>query len=110
MYLLAMAETDLAVAGTDDRHLQGHVVYIGKSSHVEQRLERTHQAVGRYRANFNDKECKNLWFSVWHSEWSNSDYDSSRKAVALASIALYERALILAYVQKHGCLPALNNE
>lgn len=109
LYLLAVSESDLsATAGTADQYLQQHVIYIGKSTHVEQRLERTHQAVARYRTQFDDNKCKSLWFSVWHSGWSNMQHDISREAIALASIALYERALILDFVQKNGRLPVLN--
>ena len=101
LYLLSMAEPNVPPAATDpDRHLQDHVLYIGKSTQVEQRLERTHRAVAKYRAKFDDKLYTKLWFSTWHSGSNSMENDKSRKALNLASIAFYERAVILAYVRK----------
>lgn len=109
LYLLAAHETEIAPdESPEERHLNERVVYIGLSAHVEQRLERTHHAVAKYREDFADTKWTNLWFTVWHSDWNNREHDTSRKTVALASIALYERALLLAYAKKHGRLPALN--
>lgn len=109
LYLFATTETDLsAVENSKERHLEEHVVYIGMSTHVEQRLERTHHAIVKYREQFNDDKCNNLWFAIWHSDWTNREHNISRKTVALASIALYERALLLAYATKYGRFPACN--
>ncbi len=110
LYLLARSDAEAfpAELGTDERHLHSQVVYIGMSTHVEQRLERTHAGVRRYREHFEDSRCKNLWFSVWHSDISNWHLEKPAGVVARATIALYERALLLAYAKKHGRLPLLN--
>ena len=106
-----MAEPGSPPIATDPyKQLQAHVLYIGKSTQVEQRLERTHKAVAKYRVQFDDKHCEKLWFSTWHSDWTSMESDGRRKAVNLASMAYYERAVILAYVRKHGRLPVLNRE
>ena len=90
------------------RHLQPQVVYIGMSTHVERRLERNHAGVARYRKHFEDPKCKNLWVSIWHSDTTNWDLGKPAGVVGCATIALYERALLLAYALKHLRLPVLN--
>ena len=111
LYLLSTGELDSSPAETDpNRHLQAHVLYIGKSTQVEQRLERSHKAVANYRERFEDKQFSRLWFSTWHSGWNSGEHDASRKAINLASMAFYERAAILEYVRTHGRLPILNRE
>ena len=104
LYLLANSESaPIAEDYADEKYLHPQVIYIGESSHVDQRLERTHNAVRRYREANGDANCDKLWFSVWRSQWTNWD-----RALAGASLALYERALLLAYVKRHEKYPALN--
>lgn len=110
LYLLAVSDAEVLPAelGAGERHLQSQVVYIGMSTHVERRLERTHAGVRQYCEHFEDSNCKNLWFSVWHSDISNWHLKKPAGVVACATIALYERALLLTYAKKHGRLPVLN--
>lgn len=85
------------------------IVYVGMSTHVDRRLELAHKAVSRYREDSSDLNCANLWCARWYSDWSNSP-GSSDIVVQLATIAVYERALIHAYASKYGRLPKFNRE
>lgn len=106
LYLLAASD---ARPGSTDApsvaDLPEEVIYIGMSNFVERRVERYHTKVLEYRKSYADESCQKLWFSTWQSEWSN---DSPSGTVASASLAFCERALILAYADKHGHYPALN--
>ena len=96
LYLLAMSESELSTqASKGEQHLQEETVYIGMSTHVEQRLERTHLGVVRYRKLCGDSQRKNLWFSIWHSGASNWGLRQPSGVVACAKVAVYERALLL---------------
>ncbi len=108
LYVLAAADSTLVEQPAEERYLQASVLYIGMSTHVEQRLASTHKAVSTYRTEFNDQECSKLWFASWHSDWNNRELRKPHGAVALATIALYERFLLLSYARKHGRLPHLN--
>lgn len=108
LYLLAEAE---GIPGDDlapnSENLPEEVLYVGMSTHVDRRLERTHNAVTRF-ADSKGANMNNLWFAVWQSEWTNTNLKQSRGIIALATLAVYERALILAYARKFGRLPNLN--
>lgn len=109
LYLLAMSESDLSSqASKGESHLQEQVIYIGMSTHVDQRLERTHLGVRRYRKVYGDNQCLKLSFSTWHSEATNSNLQRPAGVVACSEVALYERVLLLAYARQHGRLPVLN--
>src|SRR5205807_6869406 len=110
LYLLAAADQDPNVGDTKKEYLKSEVVYIGMSTNVDQRLERTHKAVARYCRNYTDPGGQRLWFSLWQPGWTNRERSSARRAVRLASIALYERVLLLAFATEHGFLPVLNRE
>lgn len=84
-------------------------LYIGMSTNVHRRLEATHRAVQRYR-NQENAGTSNLWFTTWQSEWSNSKAKQSCGIIGKATLALYERALILSYARTYGRLPKLNRE
>lgn len=106
LYIFARFESQPdATAVSEAKYLQEEVIYIGMSSHVDQRLEKSHRAASRYRESFSDPQGKNLWFSVWSSPWTNGDRN---RVIAQASIACYERALILGYVHQHKQFPLLN--
>ncbi|KVC70607.1 hypothetical protein [Burkholderia ubonensis] len=45
IYMLATSDVDAESAIGADRYLDEAVIYIGMSAHVEQRLERSHEAV-----------------------------------------------------------------
>lgn len=106
--LAASAAKPTAIDLTKSTHLPSEVVYVGLSCQVEQRLERSHSAVRRYREQQADTGCNNLWYCHWRSDWSRHRGIREAAPLAYASIALYERALILAYVKQYGKLPALN--
>ena len=108
LYVLAAADLILVEQPAEERFLQTDVLYIGMSTHVEQRLAYTHKAVSTYRTEFNDQQCSKLWFSSRHSDWNNRDLRKPHGAVALATVALYERFLLLSYAGKHGQFPRLN--
>jgi hypothetical protein len=110
LYILANIETGAVPADSaaGERHLQPSVVYIGMSTHVERRLERTHKGVAAYRKQFNDVKCERLWYSTWHSPWNNSGPLTAQRAIERATIALYERFLLLEFAKKHSALPELN--
>lgn len=114
LYLLAgLDETNSSPSSNNaDIYLQSEVVYIGMSTHVEQRLERTHSGVAQYRKHFNDSRCNNLWFSTWHSDVTNWSLRTREKEsiIAYTTVALYERALLLEYAKKYGRLPILNKQ
>jgi hypothetical protein len=112
LYILATADVDeITDAYYAKQYLHSSVLYIGMSRHVDTRLERTHKAVNRYRAMFNDNECKNLRYAIWYSSWTSHGYrvaNDSQSVVANAKLALFERALLLSYAQMHGRLPLFN--
>ena len=109
LYVLAAStETPNPLDFSDEDAFPPEVIYIGTSTHVEQRLERHHGAVSRYRKNSSDAQCQKLWFSYWHSEWSHDKGHQKPMPLALASVAFHERALLLAYVVQYGRYPILN--
>lgn len=108
LYVLAASAEEPPPLSTAD--LPKEVVYIGMSRHVDRRLERSHNGVSLYKSTYSDAACTSLWFSVWRSEWSSGAHRFGVDPIALATVAVYERAVILAYARKHGELPALNRE
>ena len=108
LYLLAHAEdgTSLEGAAGSDRHLLSNVVYIGMSTHIDQRLS-AHSAVRRYRQRYDDRQCSRLWLSVWHSG-TTSFADTSSRSIAHTELALLERLLLWQYAHTFKRLPALN--
>ena len=108
LYLLATAEVDEpSDASAQLVHLHPAVIYIGMSAHVDRRLERWHGAVGAYRRDTGDRMCRHLRYALWQSGWTNSR-QREEFPVAWATVALYERALLLSFARAHGRLPLLN--
>ena len=89
-------------------HLAGEVIYIGMSSHVTKRLDRSHKAVRQYRDEIGDDSVENLYYSEWSSPWSNWDQKSTIGQAQLAYIHYVERKLLWEYAKKHGGLPRFN--
>jgi hypothetical protein len=108
LYLLAEADVKPSSGhALKAGELPEEVVYIGMSRHIDRRLEKTHHAVTRYTKSEN-AELSRLWFATWQSEWTNFGLKRKGGLVGLATLALYERALILLYAKKYGRLPKLN--
>jgi hypothetical protein len=89
-------------------HLAPEVIYIGTSSHVTKRLDKSHKAVCQYKDEFGDNSIENLYYSEWLSPWSNWDQNSNIGQAQLAFIHYTERKLIWEYAQKHHRLPRFN--
>ena len=105
IYLFANSEVDSAnTSASVARHLHPAVLYIGKSDHVERRLEKTHKGVEAYRKEFDDPHCSGLRFSTWYSPWTNTEIS----VIGKATVALCERLLLLEYVTRYGRYPKLN--
>lgn len=110
LYLIARSNVDLnETARTAPKYLQSEVIYIGMSSNVERRLELPHAAVKRHRREYVDPNDSQLWVSIWHA--GDSEFSASRRQnyVANASLALYERIVILAYIREFGRPPQFNS-
>lgn len=111
IYILAAAELKPGNSvAPNPKDLPQEVLYIGMSTHVDSRLEKHHMAVSRYKAEYSDASCQNLWFSTWLSDWTNTALSKRISPVAEATLAFYERGIILMYVRKFECLPALNRK
>lgn len=111
IYILASSETKPgAVDYPSTTNPQEEIVYIGMSGNVDRRLERTHGAVVRYKTMYSDPSCRKLWWSIWCSDWTNMSSRTPAGVLAAATLAAYERGLILAYAQAHKHLPSLNRE
>jgi hypothetical protein len=108
IYLLATSDVDAQAETAENRFLDEAVVYIGMLTHVEQRLERPHKAVSAYRLQTGDASANNLRFSIRHSGCCKWQYARKGPVVAAATIAVYERVLLLAYAEKYGRLPLFN--
>ena len=108
IYLLSAWESDPAPSEATKRHLSESVIYIGMSTHVMRRLDRHHDAVRRYSAEFNDPERKRLFYSQWESDWTNSDREHIVRNLAL--LKYIESALIAQYAVQFHRRPALNRE
>ena len=90
-------------------HLAPEVIYIGMSSHVTKRLDKSHKAVRQYRDKFGDTRIENLYYTEWLSPWSNWDQNRNIGQAQLAFIHYIERKLIWEYAKKHHGLPRLNS-
>lgn len=108
IYLLATSDVDTVSVVGIDRYLDEAVIYIGMSKHVEQRLEGSHDAVKAYKQESGDLGAKHLRFTVWHSGATKGPYERKGSAVAAATIAMYERVLLLKYAETFGRLPRFN--
>ncbi|NPT37403.1 hypothetical protein [Paraburkholderia xenovorans] len=108
IYMLATSEVDAGLSPEADRYLDEAVIYIGMSGHVEQRLERSHDAVKAYKQQSGDLAAGNLRFTIWHSGATKGPYERKGPVVAAATIAVYERVLLLKYADKFVRLPRFN--
>jgi hypothetical protein len=108
IYLLATSDIDAVSVAGADRYLDEAVIYIGMSTHVERRLERSHKAVMAYKQQSGDIVANNLRFTVWHSGGTKGPFEQKGSVVEAAAIAVYERVLLLRYAEKFGRLPRLN--
>ena len=90
-------------------HLAPEVVYIGMSSHVTRRLDKSHKAVQQYQKDSGDNEAANLYYSEWLSPWSNFDENTDIGKSRLAYIQYIERKLIWDFAKKYQRLPKSNN-
>ncbi|MCR4467942.1 hypothetical protein [Burkholderia sp. SCN-KJ] len=108
IYMLATSEVDAGSTAGGDRYLDEAVIYIGMSAHVEQRLEQSHEAVKAYKQQSGDLAASNLRFTIWHSGATKGPYERKVPAVEAATIAVYERVLLLKYAEKFGRLPRFN--
>jgi hypothetical protein len=108
IYLLATSEVDAGLPPEADRYLDEAVIYIGMSDHVERRLEQSHDAVKAYKKQSGDLAAGNLRFTIWHSGAAKGPYERKGPVVAAATIAVYERVLLLKYTEKFGRLPRFN--
>lgn len=106
IYLIAEFQNPPKKLEIDTSSLPKEVIYIGMSSHVDRRLEKSHSAVRKYRSETGDEQCRNLWYARAYSEWSNGYAEGAR--IASAYIAYYERALILEYTRANQQLPKYN--
>ena len=93
----------------EPRHLAPEVIYIGLSSHVTRRLDKSHEVVQQYRKESGDNEAVNLFYSEWLSPWSNWDQNTNIGKSQLAYIQYIERKLIWDYAKKYHELPKFNN-
>jgi hypothetical protein len=89
-------------------HLAPEVIYIGMSTHVTKRLDKTHKAVCEYRHEFGDSKGEKLYYSDWLSPWSNWNQDDNLGQAQVAFIHYIERKLIWEYAKKHHALPRFN--
>jgi hypothetical protein len=108
IYMLATSDVGDDSAIGADRYLAEAVIYIGMSAHVEQRLERSHESVKAYKQQSGDLAADNLRFTVWHSGATKGPYERKAPVVEAATIAVYERVLLLKYAEKFGRLPRFN--
>jgi hypothetical protein len=108
IYMLATSEVDIGSSPAAAKYLDEAVIYIGMSDHVERRLERSHDAVTEYKKQSGDLAAGNLRFTIWHSGASKGPYERKGPVVAAATIAVYERVLLLEYAKKFGRLPRFN--
>ena len=104
VYLLASPQP----SDQKPHHLANEVFYIGMSSHVTSRLDKSHKAVCQYRLKSGDDAVENLYFSLWSSDWSNSHQNNNTHKTRLAYIQYVERKLIWEYANRYGELPSLN--
>jgi hypothetical protein len=108
IYILATSAVDVESSIGADKYLDEAVIYIGMSAHVEQRLERSHEAVKAYKRQSGDLATNNLRFTVWHSGATKGPHERKGPVVQAATIAIYERVLLLKYAEKFGRLPRFN--
>jgi len=106
IYLIAAFQSTPVKKEIEPTSLPKEVVYIGMSSHVDRRLEKSHSAVRKYRRETGDERCENLWYGRAYSSWSNGV--SGNIEMARAYIVYYERALILEYTRANEALPKYN--
>jgi len=89
-------------------HLAPEIIYIGMSSHVTNRLDRSHNAVIKYKNESGDANVDMLCYSEWLSPWSNMDINSNAHKVRATFIHYIERKLIWEFANQHGLLPKYN--
>lgn len=106
--MLATSDVDGGSSLAGDKYLDESVIYIGMSDHVERRLEQSHNAVKAYKKQSGDLATSNLRFTIWYSGASKGPYERKGPVVAAATIAVYERVLLLKYAEKFGRLPRFN--
>lgn len=104
VYLIGEFRSPPIQRSIEPKCLPQEIIYIGMSKHLDRRLEKSHQAVKKYRRETGDVHCDSLWYCRAYSHWSNI---SENKAVT-AYVLYYERALILEYVRAYGNLPKYN--
>jgi len=104
VYLLA----SLLPSDEKPHHLAPDVIYIGMSSHVTRRLDRSHHAVRQYKDDSGDNYLDKLYYSDWMSQWDNRKPNSDIGRAQLAFIYYIERKLIWEYAKKHQRLPMCN--
>ncbi|MGF6575082.1 hypothetical protein ABH945_007211 [Paraburkholderia sp. GAS333] len=109
IYMLATSDVDGESSLEPDNYLNQAVIYIGMSEHVEQRLERSHDAVTAYKKQTGDLAASDLRFTIWHSSAAKGQYEQKGPVVSAATIAVYERVLLLKYAEKYGRLPRFNS-
>lgn len=103
VYLLAISSPKIDV--TDQ--IPHEIIYIGMSSHVTKRLDRSHKAVRAYRADSGDDYAEHLLYAEWLSEWTNRGSKSVLN-VHLAYMHFVERKLIWLYASKYNQIPKYN--
>lgn len=106
LYILAEFTSDLDVAAAVNlKELPEKILYIGMSTNVHRRLEKTHRAIQMYLAQeYADTS------TTWQSDWHNSSPKRPYGIISRATLALYERALNLVYARKYARFPKLNRE
>lgn len=105
IYLLATPLPSLQTPS----HLEPEVIYIGMSSHVTSRLDKSHKVVCQYRKEYRDKNAENLFYSEWLSPWSNLHHNTDIGKSQMAYIYYIERKLIWEYAKKYNKLPKFNS-
>lgn len=92
-------------------HLLAEVIYIGMSKRLTGRTQHHEKIARLYKANFEDRRCKSLYFA--HCDfglgWLPHDLTYGNLASAkLAFVQYAERKLIWEYAKQFGRLPSLN--
>jgi hypothetical protein len=92
----------------EHKHLAPEVIYIGMSSHVTRRMDKTHEAVKRYGQETGDTAGLYLFYSEWLSPWSNLNRNTDMGKSQLAYLQYVERKSIWEYARLYERLPKYN--
>ena len=107
VYLFANLEPDEIEKPFETANMPRSILYIGMSSHIDQRLSSTHQAIEKYLKLEGKNSLEKLYVMKGYTTLTNN---IQSRVEGQAYTAYWERLLLLNYVKAYKEFPILNSQ